>query len=160
MIMPPHSKILGMRKAEELGILFQEFISENSDMLDQIKQGIKIMKSTQYEVDEQERVEESIENLENEITKKNMRIDFMKKMELELPDVSNSIKILRSISVSMKLEKRAHFANRDNNSSVWANYEMHEQEIVDEKLLKLSIDSIEKIKDDDKQIREMINLCR
>ena len=160
MIMPPHSKILGMRKAEELGILFQEFISKNSDMVDQIKQEIKIMKSTQYEVDEQERVEESIENLENEITKKNMRIDFMKKMELELPDVSNSIKILRSISVSMKGEKRTHFTNRDNNSPVWANYEMHEQEIVDEKLLKLSIDSIEKIKDDDKQIREMINLCR
>jgi tRNA U34 5-carboxymethylaminomethyl modifying enzyme MnmG/GidA len=157
--MPPHSKILGMRRAEELGILFQEFISENSDKIDQIKQEIKIMKNTEYELDEQERVEESIENLENEITKKNMRIDFMKKMQLELPDVSNSIKILRSISVSMKLEKRIHFANRDNNSPVWANYEMHEQEIVDEKLLKLSKDSIEKIKGDDKQIRKMINLC-
>jgi len=157
--MPPKRRILGMRKAEELGILFQEFISENSDKVDQIKQEIKIMKNTEYELDEQERVEESIENLENEITKKNMRIDFMKKMQLELPDVSNSIKILRSISVSMKLEKRIHFANRDNNSPVWANYEMHEQEIVDEKLLKLSKDSIEKIKGDDKQIRKMINLC-
>jgi hypothetical protein len=59
----------------------------------------------------------------------------------------------------MKLEKRIHFANRDNNSPVWANYEMHEQEIVDENLLKLSKDNIEKIKGDDKQIRKMINLC-
>ena len=159
MIMPPHSKILGMGRAEELEILFQEFISENSDKIDQIKQEIKIMKSTQYETDEEGMVSESIENLKNEITKKNMRIDFMKKMKIELPDVSNSIKILRSISVSMKLEKRAHFANRDNNSSVWANYEMHEQEIVDENLLKLSKDNIEKIKGDDKQIRKMINLC-
>ena len=157
--MPPKRRILGMRKAEELGILFQEFISENSDKVDQIKQEIKIMKNTEYELDEQERVEESIENLENEITKKNMRIDFMKKMQLELPDVSNSIKILRSISVSMKLEKRIHFANRDNNSPVWVNYEMHEQEIVDENLLKLSKDSIEKIKGEDRQIRKMINLC-
>ena len=154
--MPPHSKILGMGRAEELEILFQEFISENSDKIDQIKQEIKIMKSTQYETDEEGMVSESIENLENEITKKNMRIDFMK---IELPDVSNSIKILRSISVSMKLEKRIHFANRDNNSPVWANYEMHEQEIVDENLLKLSKDNIEKIKGDDKQIRKMINLC-
>jgi hypothetical protein len=159
MIMPPHSKILGMGRAEELEILFQEFISENSDKIDQIKQEIKIMKSTQYETDEEGMVSESIENLENEITKKNMRIDFMKKMKIELPDVSNSIKILRSISVSMKLEKRIHFANRDNNSPVWANYEMHEQEIVDENLLKLSKDNIEKIKGDDKQIRKMINLC-
>jgi len=158
--MPPNGRILGMRKAEELGILFQEFIYENSDIVDQIKQEIKIMKNTEYELDEQERVEESIENLENEITTKNMRIDFMKKMELELPDVSNSIKILRSISVSMKLEKRAFFADRDNNSSFWANYKMHEQEIVDEKLLKLSIDSIEKIKAEDRKIREMINLCK